>query len=73
MLSAQINMCFLMTDFQFCALIYVAGVTVASEQMQVSKQNLGMQLARAPFVQSGMQCALQVLSAMLNMSGSFKR
>ncbi len=66
-------MFFLLTEFQFCALFSVSGVTAASEQMQVSKPSLSMQLARAPFVQSGMQyAALQVPSAVLNMSGSFK-
>jgi hypothetical protein len=65
-------MFFLLTEFQFCALFSVSGVTAASEQMQVSKPSLSMQLARAPFVQSGMQYALQVPSAVLNMSGSFK-
>ena len=61
MLSAQICMCFLLTDFQLCALLSVSGVTAVSEQMQVSKQSLGLQLARDPIVQSGMQCALQLL------------
>ena len=57
-------MCFLLTNFQLCALLSVSGVTAASEQMQVSKQSLGLQLARAPYVQSGMQCALQLLDSL---------